>query len=415
MSSPPAALSLKQVFQLKAFRRLWLAQFVSIFGDFLALFAVISLITYRWHGNPVQVTMVSIAYAVPMAIVGPPAGVFVDRWNVKRVMIASDLIRAVLVVLLPFVTNVPQIAVIFLVMSTVSSFFMPAQSVTLRTLVPTEGLLAANAMMSQAFYVVRLVSPALAGVLVALLTEKSCFYLDAASFVFSAVMISTVSIVRPSLINKEKTLRALTDDFIAGIKFIFTHSGLAFVFTAMAVAFFVLSSFSPLVSIYIRDFLFAGPVWFGIISAMVGVGMILGAQLVTRMVQNRPKTNAVLGGLAGLGLGAALLGIFRNIPLASVSTFTIGFAIAFVLVPAQTLSQQETPPDMMGRVSSTFLSLISIAQGLGLLLSGYLAEKLGVRQLFVACGAMAVGIAAMGYLRFSESRGNVEKGTATSN
>ena len=415
MSSPPAALSLKQVFQQKAFRRLWLAQFVSIFGDFLALFAVISLITYRWHGNPVQVTVVSLAFVLPMAIVGPPAGVFVDRWNVKRVMIASDLIRAALVVLLLFVTNVRQIAAIFFALSTVSSFFAPAQSVTLRTLVPPEGLLAANALMSQAFYVVRLVSPALAGVLVAVLTEKSCFYLDAASFVFSAVMISTLSIVRPSLINKEKTLRALTDDFIAGNKFIFTHSALAFVFTAMAAALFVLSSFSPLVSIYIRDFLFAGPVWFGIISAMVGVGMILAAQLVTRMIQNRPKTNAVLGGLAGLGLGAALLGVFRNIPLASVSTFTIGFAIAFVLVPEQTLMQQETPPDMMGRVSSTFLSLISIAQGLGLLLSGYLAEKLGVRQLFVACGAGAILIAAIGYLRFSQPRGNMAKETATSN
>lgn len=415
MSSPPAALSLRQIFQYTPFRRLWLAQFVSIFGDFLALFAVISLITYRWHGNPVQVTTVSLAFVLPMAIMGPPAGVFVDRWNVKRVMIASDLIRGALVVLLLFVTSVPQIAAIFAVLSIVSSFFSPAQSVTLRTLVPPEGLLAANALMSQAFYVVRLVSPALAGVLVAVLTEKSCFYLDAASFVFSAVMISTLSIVRPALINKEKTLRALTDDFIAGNRFIFTHSGLAFVFTAMAVAFFVLSSFSPLVSIYIRDFLFAGPVWFGIISAMVGVGMIIGAQLVTRMVQNRPKTNAVLSGLAGLGLGAALLGMFRSIPSASVSTFTIGFAIAFVLVPAQTLSQQETPPDMMGRVSSTFFSLISIAQGLGLLLSGYLAEKLGIRQVFMACGIMALAIAAIGYLRFSQSQGNVVKGTATNN
>jgi MFS family permease len=107
--------------------------------------------------------------------------------------------------------------------------------------------------------------------------------------------------------------------------------------------------------------------------------------------------------------------MFRSIPLASLSTFTIGFAIAFVLVPAQTLSQQETPPDMMGRVSSTFLSLISIAQGLGLLLSGYLAEKLGIRQLFIACGAVAVLIAVIGYLRFSESRGNVAKETATGN
>jgi MFS family permease len=381
-----------------------LAQFISICGDYLAIFAVISLITYRWHGTAVQVTLVSLAYVLPMAIIGPPAGVFVDRWNVKRVMIGSDLIRALLVVLLLFVTNVPQIAAIFVVLSTVSSFFVPAQSVTMRTLVPSEGLLAANALMSQAFYVVRLFSPALAGVLVTALSEKSCFYLDAVSFLFSAVMLSTLTIMLPVAATKikEKTLKSLTDDFIAGNKFIFTHGTLAVVFTAMAVAFFILMSFNPLISIYLRDFLFAGPMWYGAISAMVGVGMVVGAQLVTRLLRDRPKIYAVLGGLAGLGVGAAVLALFQNILMAAVSTFLIGFAVAFVLVPAQTLSQQETPPDMMGRVSSTFMSLISISQGLGLLFSGFLAERLGVRQLFMACGAVAVLISMAGYLKFRE-------------
>ena len=393
-----------------------MAQFISIAGDYLAIFAVISLITYRWHGTAVQVTLVSLAFVLPMAVIGPPAGVFVDRWNVKRVMVASDLIRAVLVVLLLFATNVPQIAAIFVVLSTVSSFFVPAQSVTLRTLVPHEGLLAANALMAQAFYVVRLLSPAVAGILVTALSEKSCFYLDAASFLFSAIMLSTLSIVLPSAgtKEKEKTLRSLTDDFIAGNKFIFTHSTLAVVFTAMAVAFFVLMSFNPLISIYLRDFLLAGPIWYGSISAMVGVGMVVGAQLVARLMRDRPKINAVLGGLAGLGVGAAVLGVFQSIPMAAASTFMIGFAIAFVLVPAQTLSQQETPHDMMGRVSSTFLSLISIAQGLGLLLSGFLAEKLGVRQLFMACGAMAVLIAMGGYLKFGEKQTVPARGAAMS-
>lgn len=99
-------------------------------------------------------------------------------------MILSDLIRAALILLLVFVTDVRQICAIFAVLSTVSSFFVPAQSVTLRTLVPVEGLLAANALMAQAFYVVRLVSPAAAGFLIVWFREKSCFYLDSASFVF---------------------------------------------------------------------------------------------------------------------------------------------------------------------------------------------------------------------------------------
>ncbi|HEY7405473.1 MAG TPA: MFS transporter [Candidatus Angelobacter sp.] len=402
MASSPAATTstpytLKTILKYKPFRTLWLAQFVSIFGDFLALFGVISLITFRWHGTAVQVTMVTIAYMLPFAVISPIAGVFVDHWNVKRLMISSDLIRGALIVLLLFVHSVPQICAIFFVLSAVSSFFTPAQSVTVRTIVPAEGLLAANALMAQAFYVIRLLSPLAAGFLVAALTEKACFYLDSVSFVFSAAMIWQLTIDRPTR-QGEKTVKSLTEDFLAGNRFIFTHAGLAFVFIAMAVAMFVLSSFSPLISIYIRDFLLAGTKMFGVISAMVGVGMIVGTQLVTRLVKSRSKSHVVLGGLLALGVGAALLGGFHNIPLAALSTFTIGFAIAFVWVPAQTMSQQETPHAMVGRVSSSFMSLISISQVLGLLLSGYLAQKLGIRPLFLASAGVLALISGAGYL-----------------
>ncbi len=397
-TSPTAsAYTQKTILQHKPFRTLWLAQFVSIFGDFLALFGVISLITFKLHGTAVQVTAVTIAYVLPLAIISPIAGVFVDHWNVKRVMITSDIIRAVLITLLVFVTDVGQICVIFAILSTVSSFFAPAQSVTTRTVVPMDSLLAANTMMMQAFYVVRLFSPFAAGSLISALGEKACFYIDTGSFLFSAFMISSLVILRPQRQASEKTLSSLSQDFLEGNKFIFTHTGLTFVFVAMGVAMFVLSSFSPLISIYIRDFLHAGPFTFGLISAMVGIGLMIGAQLVPRLAR-LSRVQVVLGGLFGLGLSAAMLGAIRLTVFAALSTFLMGFAISFVLIPAQTMSQQETPPPLMGRVSSTFMSLISLSQVLGLLLSGYLANIMGVRSLFLTSGGGLILIAAAVYV-----------------
>jgi len=412
----------KTILRYAPFRTMWLAQFVSVFGDFLALFGVISLITFKLHGNAVQVTTVTIAYVLPLAIISPAAGVFVDHWNVRRVMILSDLVRAFLIVLLVFVTDVRQISLIFILLSTVSSFFTPAQTVTMRTLVPMEGLLAANAVMTQAFYVVRLFSPFAAGALIAAMGERTCFWLDVLSFIFSAVMISTLTVARPAP-QQEKSLSSLTRDFIEGNKFIFTHAGLAFVFIAMALAMFVMSSFSPLISIYIRDSLHAGPFIFGLISSMVGIGLIIGSQTVTRFFRRQAAStnagaaatananagpagkasvtahaNIVPAGLLGLGAGAALLGGFHNIFSAALATFCMGFAISYVIVPAQTMSQQETPPAMIGRVSSTFLSLIALAQVLGLLLSGYAARELGIRPLFMASAGVLALIAAAGYL-----------------
>src|SRR5689334_15187444 len=150
MASPASTLTFGEVFRTPAFKRLWIAQLVSVFGDFLAIFAVFSIVTFQLHGTPVQVTMILVAFLTPLAIVSPIAGVFVDKWNVRWTMIGSDLIRGVLVIALIFVRDLWAIYTIFFLLATVSAFFIPAQSVALRSVVPQRGLMAANALMQQA-------------------------------------------------------------------------------------------------------------------------------------------------------------------------------------------------------------------------------------------------------------------------
>ena len=386
------------VFTQRDFRTLWLAQFVSVFGDFLALFGVVSLITFRWHGTATQVTYLLIAYMLPLAVVSPISGVFVDRWRVKQVMIFSDLIRGVLVLLLLWVTDLAQLCAIFVALSVVSSFFAPAQSVVLRTLVTKEKLLAANALMSQAFYAVRLLSPVVAGALVAWLTEKSCFYFDAFSFFFSAAMIGSLLIER-DVAPGSNTVKGFWEQLTSGNRFIFTHPSLAFVITSMVSAMFVMSCLSPLFSIYVRDILHSGVFMYGVVSSAVGVGLIVGTATVNRFGRDRSKKSIVLSGLVACGAGIALLGIFRAVSAAVATTFTMGFGISFVVVAAQTLMQQETPPSMLGRVSSSFMSVFSLAQVLGLLLSGHLAVWFGIRAVFLLCAAALTVIATAGLVQ----------------
>lgn len=407
MTSEPQATPPSSIFGLPGFRTIWMAQLISIFGDFLALFGIISFIAFRLHGTAVQVTTITIAYILPLAVIGPVAGVLVDHFNVKRTMIASDLIRGGLALLLLVCVNVPQIAGVLLALSVVSCLFIPAQSITIRTLVPKESLLRANAALSQAFYLIRIISPLVAGALVAWLSEKVTFYLDAGSFVFSALMLSRLTIDRPPRQNADKTLSGLARDFVEGNRFIFTHAGLSFVFLAMAVAMFVLSSFSPLISIFVRDELHAGPFLFGVVSAMVGVGLIVSTTVMVKVAGPKAEPHIVLYGLVGLGMATAVLGVSHYAWLAAVSTFLMGNAVALVLVPAQTMSQQETPHEMIGRVSSTFMSMISVAQILGLLLSGGLAERLGSRHLFLACSAVLAVLAAGGWVWLRQRQAGV--------
>jgi DHA3 family macrolide efflux protein-like MFS transporter len=96
----PAAMSMREVLRITTMRRLWYAQIVSIFGDFLALFAVIAALAFKLHATPQQIIGVQVSYLVPIAVLGILAGVFVDRWPLKRTLVSSDLIRGFLVLLL---------------------------------------------------------------------------------------------------------------------------------------------------------------------------------------------------------------------------------------------------------------------------------------------------------------------------
>jgi predicted MFS family arabinose efflux permease len=275
--------------------------------------------------------------------------------------------------------------------------------------------MAANALMSQAFYTMRILAPAAAGLLVYWLGENSCFYLDTISFVFSAAMLSTVVVMRVVAAKGagEKSVKSLIKDYTAGSRFILTHPAISFVMIAMMTAMFVLSCFSPLISVYVRDQLHAGTRAFGIISAMVGVGLIVGTQTVNAIAKGFSKKHVALSGLFGLAIATGVLALFQTAALAGLAMFCIGFAIAFVVVPAQTLMQQETPHDMLGRVSSSFMAVFSLSQLLGLVLSGSLADWIGVRRLFFASAVLLIVLSAIGYLWLRDDKPDAREMAAT--
>src|SRR6202789_904633 len=193
----PAPLSMGDVLRIPMMRRLWYAQVVSVFGDFLALFAVISILTFKLHATAEQVTGVQIAYMLPIAVLGILAGVFVDRWPLKPTMVSSDSIRAVLCLLLIFAHSAWHFYAVLAAISVVSSFFGPAQGVAIRSAVPLHGLRSANALMQQVMFGMRIIGPAIASFMVAYLGAISCYVLDSLSFIGSACLIASVVFLNP--------------------------------------------------------------------------------------------------------------------------------------------------------------------------------------------------------------------------
>ena len=410
----PAPLTMGEVLRVPIMRRLWYAQLVSTFGDFLALFAVINFLTFSLHVDAEHATTLQISYLLPIAVLGVLAGVFVDRWPLKPTLVASDLTRAGLCLLLLFAHSTIQFYCIMAAISVVSSFFGPAQGVVIRSAVPLNGLRSANSLMQQVMFGMRIVGPPLAGVMYKMLGARACYVADSISFVCSGLLIASLAITRPALAAMEKKLdenetaapkkgfaaglATIGSDMKVGISFIVHHAGVLFVILALASGMFVLGCFGPLIAVYVRDSLHASTGIYAAASAMIGVGMFAGVTALNALGKNIKNTTQVYAGLGGIAAGLCLLGGIPQVWAAIVADLIIGLAVAGIVVPATTMIQQETPPALMGRVGSTNMSVIFGAQILGLVLSGLLANYIGVRKVFAVCAVMLVVLIAIGKL-----------------
>ena len=390
---------MRQALAIPGFRKLWLATLVSIFGDFLALYAIFSEMTFRMHASARAISLVTVFFLLPLALVGPVAGVFVDRWHPRRTMVASDIARAVLVLGLVFTRAPWHIYAVFLALSTFSSFFTPARSVAIPQLLPLNGLMSANALIQQTVQILQMASPVLAGALAGWAGPSSCYYLDSASFVFSGLMIATIAIpARPAHANKE--VKPVLRDLASGMRFIFGHPVIGFVILSIAAGTFAISAFGSLIAVYVRDVLRANSVLFGALGSAIGAGMLAGGFVITPLARRiQQKAHLITAGILLCGVCIAAIAWIPNSVAALAGCVGIGVGASLLTIAAVTLLQGQVPAGMRGRVSSSSMSLISISQGVALLFAADLASRFGIADVFYGSAALLLIIAIAGTFR----------------
>jgi DHA3 family macrolide efflux protein-like MFS transporter len=393
-----STLGFREVLRTPAVKRLWIAQVVSVFGDFLAVFAIFSVVTFQLHGTPMQVAMVMVAFLTPLAIISPVAGVFVDKWNVKATMIASDLIRAVMVLVLIFVRDLNVIYGTLFALSTVSAFFVPAQSVAVRTLAPAGGLMSVNALMTQAIQGAQIISPSIAGLLVERVGADACFLLDTVSFVVSAALVASLTIKRETAAPAARAA-GVWSSLMQGLRFIFTHRAISFVLISMASGMFAVRCFGSLLSVWVRDVLRRDAETFGLLNTLIGIGMITGTQMVRKLSGRVAPERLVSLAVAGMGVAVAVTAIFSEIVSAVVGMLALGICAAFIIITSQTLMQHETPSEMLGRVSSSMMSTMAVAQVLAMFVAGPVAERAGLHKLYYGSAVMLAAVSGVGLLQ----------------
>ncbi|GGF13082.1 putative MFS-type transporter YfiS [Halobacillus andaensis] len=398
----------------RGYLTLMAAQTISSLGDWLSIVAIITLVGLKWEATPMQVSLVILCLALPMALLGPVAGTVADRLNRKMLMMVSDLVRAGLILGLAFAETLWLVYVCLFTIGAFSAVFVPAKNGKLKELVAPEQMKSAMSITSMIDSSTKIMGPLLSGLLVAAFGAKIVFFIDSASFLLSAIFIFLLpkGLEAMNEVQEEDSNRtSFKQEFLTGLSFIklnsFIKMGLAF----LGISLMILQLADSQIIVLIRDLSTASPDLFGYIVTASGLGMFLAGWRLAKRTDYQAFPN-MLAGVSGLGISFGMMAVLTyfdvefSIVWGPLFGLTGGFAASHIFVPFQATVQVETPVHMTGRVFGVINSVMTMATIIGPLLGGWLATQFGAVPTFIVTATILVVISFAGYL----AKNKVERG-----
>jgi hypothetical protein len=375
------------------FALLWTAGLISVAGDF-ALLIALPLHAYTLTGSAVATGGVFAASLLPRVLLGSIAGVFVDRWDRKRTMVAADLLRAALLLPLLAVGSPDLLWLLYLVRAAtgvVGLIFDPAESALLPRLVGEERLVTANALNALNNNIGRLVGPVAGGLLYAAGGLPAVVIVDAASFALSAALIMAIrTSARPERVDDSgdgaSAWGRMVNEWRAGLRLVGQDRALRTIFIAVGLGFFAEGTFGVGFTPLVIDVLDGGAAGAGILASAQAIGGLLAGVLVARVALNRSPRVLLVGGMIGLGLAdlgvanAALLAPPGPEAMAVGSIFMLlaGFPVVSSSAAQDGLLQTLTADAFRGRVFGALGAIQGLATLVGLMLGAAAIDAIGV-------------------------------------
>lgn len=390
------------------FSAFWTSQTISLFGDRINQIAI-GVLVLTTTGSALETGLVFLAASLPNLLLGPIAGPFVDRWDHKRVMVVSDLLRAGLVLVIPVAAqvNIAFVYPLVFLVTTVSLFFRPAKAAVVPRIVSEEDLIAGNAAVWTGETIADIAGYPIAGLLVGALGVNLwlAFWLDAATYLISAGLL--LAIVIPPVARQTGprvagAIRAFLDDLRDGWHVLRRQPTLFQNTIVSTIAQLSIGTTIALTIVYGRDALdgrlIPFPQNYAAIDAAIGVGNLVGGFAVGAIGARLRKGRMVVVGFICMGLGVIVMGLTQNILVALAASFVVGVFNLVYVIPTQTLFAQLTPEGYMGRVIAFRSSLVFGAMTLSMAVSSVAAEYIPVGTVIAASGVVTLAAGIVGAL-----------------
>ncbi len=377
------------VFRNRNFSLLWTGQLVETIGNALTSIAA-SIYVFRQTDSALSVGLMLMATAAPSLVVGLFAGVFVDRYDRRKIMIGADMLRAILVALIPFLVplNIIWLYVIVMLVSAVGQFFDPAHESVLPEVATEEELAAANSMIAISSFGSTAVGFAAAGLIASAADINWAFYANSFTFLFSAVCVFLIRI-KPVEAEENTSITVVFQNLRAGVKQVVDTPILRSLFSVMAI---VLISFglsnAILLPFSIRA-LGATEFEYGLQEGLTSVGFVVGSLWMAKVFDRLHEGAWLAISFIAMGIAGVIYSFLYSIPLAILVITISGFFNAPASIGRRLVVQRNTPSEMRGRVSSVFFVARDILFLVGMGAAG-LADVMNVRLLNLISALMLV-------------------------
>jgi len=404
---------LLSVLKRPSFLFLIISEFFSQFAMNLLNF-ILLIVVFKISSSNLAVAGVILAFTLPSIFFGIVAGVLVDRWNKKRVLVVTNMLRAIVVIPLFFVsTELFLMYIIIFIISLVTQFFVPAEAPIIPQLVPRKLLLPANALFSVGIYGSSIVAYSLSGPLLLVFDTTKIFLFISILFLVSSVFALMIRFV----FSNENKISVNKIQFIDEIKGSFSlilkkekifHS--IFILTLLQTLLFVIAVIGPgyatnIVNIQIEKF----PLFF-VMPAVIG--MVIGAIMIGNFLNNVSKRTLVKYGVLIIGVILILfpkvsfftsreiiqninnmLGYgmnIENVHIMMIMGLIVGFGFSLVFVPSNTMIQEETSDMQRGKIYGALNSFIGIISIIPILSAGVLADLYGIELVLTSLGIVII-------------------------
>jgi len=357
-------------------------QSISLIGTWITRIAT-SWLVYRLTGSELLLGVVGFASQIPMLILAPFAGVYVDRWNRHRILVVTQILSALQSLALAVLTmmkivNVTEIIALQVIQGIINSFDTPArQAFVVEMVTDREDLPNAIALNSSMFNASRILGPSAGGILIAAVGEGWCFMADAISYI--AVIISLLLMNVPR-VERKRGEETMFDELNVGVRYVVQSVPVRTLLILVAIVSTMGMPYAILMPAIASTVLHGGPHTLGILMTASGAGALAGTFYLASRKSVLGLGKVIIAATAMLSVGLIAFSFSKTVSLALATLPLVGAGMMLQSASTNTILQTVVEEDLRGRVMAFYTMAILGTQPLGSLVSGILADRIGAQN-----------------------------------